>query len=77
MTTELPARGYRPVLVLDDLMELERFRTMFTGLDLARLAWPPKAIARDGEAALIYFDLDDRHRLGGSTTPAVDVIRAR
>ena len=76
-TAELPARGYRPVLVLDDFMELERFRTQFAGLDLARLAWPPKAIARDGEAALIYFDLDDRHDLGGSTPRAVDVITAR
>ena len=77
-TAELPARRYRPVLVIDDFMELERFRTQFAGLGPGRLAWPPTGDRqRPGSGLDLLRSRRSARRSARSTPAAVDVIRAR
>ena len=74
---ELGQRGYHPVIVLDELMEAPAFPARFPGSALRTLDWPPRAIARDAGAALLYFDPADRPDAQRGHQWAVDVIARR
>lgn len=71
---ELVRRGYRPVLVIDDLLESNGFKYYFKSSRYAALDWPPRA-RFTSQVSIVYFDLADRDRhLAGARWP-IDVVR--
>lgn len=70
---DLSRRGHRPVLVLDDVMEVGGFRQQFDSSRYAQLDWPPRAEFWS-RTSMSYWDFADRERfLNGERWP-VDVL---
>jgi Dolichyl-phosphate-mannose-protein mannosyltransferase len=71
---QLQRARYRPVLVLDDLVESPRLPYFFPASPYNRLDWPPRAVFWTA-GRISYFDPADRtlHAQGG--TYPVDVLR--
>jgi Dolichyl-phosphate-mannose-protein mannosyltransferase len=65
LVDSLARRGYRPVLVIDQLHEEASFRQLFAGSRYGRLDWPARAEFY-ALGAIKYFDFSDqaRHRQG-------------
>lgn len=71
---DLTRYGYRPVLVLDDAMEVQPFREGFTASRFARLDWAPRAVFSTG-IAISYFDIADWEPYQQGVRWPTDVLR--
>ncbi len=70
----LTRRGYRPVLVIDQVHEEASFRQLFAQSRYGRLDWSPRA-AFYAQGAIKYFDLLDRARFLNGERWLVDELR--
>lgn len=75
LARDLTQRGYRPMLLLDEAMEMPAFRVRFASAPLASLDWPPRARAFDAATAMALYDLTDRDVYTAGQRWPTDVIR--
>jgi hypothetical protein len=76
VVNDLTRRGLRPVVVLDEGMEIPSFRAVFAASPLGALDWPARARATDAEGAILVFDPADRTSAVTGVWPT-DVVGAR
>jgi hypothetical protein len=70
---DLTRHHYRPVLVLDQALELDAFKQRFAGSRFGRLDWPPRAIFTS-VTSIWYVDVADLRSHQEGTRWPVDVL---
>ena len=76
VVTDLTRRGLRPVVVLDEGMEIPSFRAVFATSPLGPLDWPARARTTDAQGSIPLFDPADRSAAVTGVWPT-DVVGAR
>ena len=70
---DLRRRGYRPVFVLDEVLEGNAFRTLFAQSRYGRLHWPPRATFL-AVSRIWYLDAADRDLFEQGSRWPVDML---
>ena len=70
----LTAGGERPVLALDENIEIPTFKRLFADSTFGQLDWPPRAVF-ESSSRILLFDFEDRARYARGERWPTDVLR--